>query len=283
MPYGSRYRRATRRTGGFRRRVTRGNTKAPVKKIVRRYNNKLFKARVQRVLRSSIERKMKVWNIFNDISPHGTGLVKGDPSTQRGVLHSNLLGTSALGGVNLVRGTNQEQFVGNRIENCKLRVRGFVKSLPYDGSSNTSTFPFEITVLFYKNKTTPAADPNSIKVYPNNTNDKINSLQATLYPWNRDEYVIFKTHTVRLRALPKEMTDDDAIINSTIASGTAYRRFSYSIPIKKTLMIPDLEVAPTNEWVGCSAYITNGDGTSYGAATRRASIYMDGILTWTDA
>lgn len=283
MPYARGYRRAARRPGGWRKRVATGNTKVPVKKVVRKYNNKLFKARVQRVLKSQIETKMKVWNICNNTSTIGTGLVKGTPSVQRGIQFYNILGEAAGGGMNMIRGLTQETFLGNKIENCKLRVRGLVKTLPWNSSTNPAQNGYEITLLFYKNKDTKAADPNNLKQYPNNTNDKISSVEATLYPWNRSQYVIKKVHTMRMRSLERDTSQEDAIINPQSSTGPAYRRFSFSVPIAKTLVIPDLDNAPGNDWCGLGIYITNGAGTAYGQGTHFASVYMDGIFTYQDA
>ena len=104
-----------------------------------------FATRVKRIIAGEAETKEKVVNIFNQSSILGTGL-KDDLTL--GLFQANLLDTMAI-----AQGTEQEERNGNKITECKLRVRGVIQSLPYDSTTNANLLPYEVHMVAYKQKT----------------------------------------------------------------------------------------------------------------------------------
>jgi hypothetical protein len=267
-------RRRTRRT--FRKKPT-------VRRAVKRVKTTNFNQKVMRVIKSNNETKMKVWNIYNNQSVKGTGLYKGDTSSSRGLYVANLLGATNIKGCNLTRGTNQEQFIGNQITNAKITLRGVVYSLPYANNSNPCQAPFELHIIFYKNKTTNAADPNSLLEYPNNTIGHIANVNTSCYPFNRDAYIIKKRLKFVMRAMPMERDGIESIQNPQTSNAMMFKRFSITLPLRKLIKYNDSEVSPENEWLGMGIYVLNGDGSDNDESQYRASVYMDGTIRFQDA
>lgn len=270
----------------YRRRkpaVRRPARKTAVRRAVRRAKTTTFNKKVMRVIKSNNETKMKVWNIYNNQAVKGTGLYKGDPNEARGLYLANLLGATNIKGCNLTRGTNQETFIGNQITNAKITVRGVVYSLPYTSNTNPCQAPFEFHILFYKNKTTNAADPNSLLEYPNNTVGAITNVNTSCYPFNRDAYIIKKRLKFIMRPMPMNNDGIESIQNPQTSNNAMFRRFSVTIPLRKLIKYNDQEVSPENEWLGCAMYVLNGDGSDNDEDQYRASVYMDGTIRFQDA
>ena len=135
------------------------------KRTAKRATKKMsFNERVRSVIRGSAETKEKVVNVFNESPINGCGLAQLSPI--QGVTQPNLLDT-----LDIEQGTEQEQREGNKIENCKLSVRGFIHSKPWDNVSgtNTSTVPYEVHMVFYKHKKSIDNSNTDLKILPNNT------------------------------------------------------------------------------------------------------------------
>lgn len=270
----------------YRRRARTRRTykkKPTVRRAVKRAKSTAFNQKVMRVIKSNNETKMKVWNIYNNQAVKGTGLYKGDPNDARGLYIANLLGGTAIKGCALARGTNQEQFIGNQITNAKITVRGVVYSLPYTSNTNPCQAPFEFNIIFYKNKTSNAADPNSLLEYPNNTVGNISNVNTSCYPFNRDAYIIKKRLKFIMRAMPMNNDGIESIQNPQTSNAMMFKRFSVTIPLRKLIKYNDGEDTPENEWLGCAMYVLNGDGSDNDENQYRASVYMDGTIRFQDA
>ncbi|MBA7547070.1 hypothetical protein ES705_39472 [subsurface metagenome] len=171
-------------------------------------------------------------------------------------------GTLAMG-----QGVSQQERVGNSIHSCKLNVKGFITSVPFTALTNTSPYPFEVHILFYKKKDDPINNPNEILQYPNNTNAWITGdAKSTMYPWNRKGYTIKKHRIFRMKANALAETSSApnviGIANPDFngASPEFFKRFSIDIPIKDSLQFDDSASGANNEWLSMACYVVNGDG-----------------------
>ena len=169
--------------------------------------------------------------------------------------------------------------LGNKIQNCKLNIRGFVHSRPFDATSNTNYYPFELHLLAYKRKDSPANNPDKILQGVNNTNVSIDgSAASTLLPFNRDGYVIKRHKVFKMKANPiaavSTIEHVVGVENPTYNAGDYqfFKRFSLNIPIKSTLLFDDAVQSPKNDWCCFSAYIINGDGLTSLNLQQRATI-----------
>ena len=90
-------------------------------------------------------------------------------------------------------------------------------------------------------------------------------LMNSLYPWNRDSYIIKKHRVFKMRPLAQVTsvsTDHNALANPQYSNAPAFQRFVQNIPISKKLIYADQNTTPSNDWVGVAFYIINGDGTN---------------------
>ena len=281
---------------GFFRRSKFRTRKPPARKAASKKSSKIsFDKKVELVLNKNLETKLKVSAVCNHVELPGAGLsdVVGVGSAP-GLVFNNLF-TS----LNLTRGSTQEAFAGNQIDNCKLQVRGFIDSLPYHADTNNHLLPYEVHMLVYKRKknigtgSTVSNDVLKLKTYPNNTCGGVTyEIMNSLYPWNKDGYIIKKHRVFRMRPRVAEVEGGDADhfqINSQMSNAPMFQRFVQDIPINSKLFIPDHEHLPANEWVGVAFYVINGDGghCTHGSHPPywddRCKVSMDVILKWKDA
>ena len=244
-----------------------------------------FNERVRKVLAGEAERKKKVVQIFQNSPIRGTGLDTAAAGGARGQYNINVLQTMAI-----AQGTEQEQREGNKISNCKLTVRGFVRSNGFSDTgaagTNNSSYPFEVHMVWYKNKvnySTSLNDYQNLKSLPNNQTGPIDgSIMNSLYPFNKDLYIIRRKRVFRLRPLPESTGSTDTMVNSQYSNAPQFLRFADTIDIHKDLKFNDGSNTPTNDWVGCVVYVVNGDGEDLATIQHRSNITMDAVLTYTD-
>ena len=258
--------------------------KSAAKKASKAAATKTFNTRVNKALTSLnvIERKQKTIT-FPTASTKGTGYETTDAATPvviRGIHISNVFAHCTLN-----RGDDQDEFTGNKISNVKLTFSGVAVSLPYNATTNNSTAPMEVWFVFYKNKAGVMAkgNPNGLKSYPNNTKGKIKEIFTSTYPWNREEYTIKGVKKFKLRARPKEMGDEDTVVNSQTSNAPTFRRFSYQLPVAKMLKYGDSDDMPSNDFLSMGIYIMDGYGEPLDPAQQRCKIYGSYYFSYTDA
>ena len=168
-----------------------------------------FNERVRKVMRGEAETKEKVVNIFNQSAVHGVGL---DATTTpaNGLTQTNILDV-----LSIQQGTEQEEREGNKIQDCRLRLRGFIQSNEYS-ATNTSTYPFEVHMVFFKEKKSILNDNSELKQLPNNNTGIVDgTVLNSLYPYNKDKYIIRKVRVFKLRPLNSGISStSSALINS---------------------------------------------------------------------
>ena len=238
-----------------------------------------FNERVRKVIHGEAETKEKVVNIFDNSSIYGSGLDATNPAQIKGLTQTNLLGV-----IGIAQGTEQEQREGNKIQDCRLRVRGFIQSQAYD-SNNTSDYPYEVHMVFFKQKKNIANSNIELKQLPNNATGAVDgTIQNTLYPFNKDMYIIRKVRVFKLRPLA-HLRNDAGIttaLNTQQSNAPAFIRFVETIDIHKELKFNDGEDTPTNDWCGVSLFVINGDGIVLDFTQVRAKAYMDAVLRYKD-
>jgi hypothetical protein len=237
-----------------------------------------FNKRVLQVVDRTRETKMKIFDCFTSEEIHGFGM-KTQGSTVQGIKINNLLSKAAL-----AQGTEQEQRIGNEVSNARLKLRGFIHSNTYDSATNNSTLPFEVHMVVYKRKKSIDNTFDIIKSLPSNSTGEIDgTLMNTLYPFNKDSYIIKKHRVFRMRPLSHE--DSTGPINPQSSNAPMFQRFIQEINISNKLMYSDTLTVPSNDWVGVLFYCINGDGESGGSASGqiRAKVTMDAVLTYKDA
>lgn len=246
-----------------------------------------------------VERKTVIFQIF--ASPDqldgenipGAGLTA-PAANALGLKATNLLNSSYL---NLQQGTGSNQRVGNKVQNCRLTVRGFVKTNPYSAANNPLQVPYFVHILAFKKKVDPSGDVNEIIKRPDNTVGAITySTRDQLMPFNRNAYIMRCVKRYKLRPPFSTVegnfdTDDetqDLILNGQQSNAPFCRFFSFNVPIAKTLLYDNQTTAaekhtPNNDWVTFAAYVSRGDGNAYAHTYEAAQIYADGLFTFTDA
>lgn len=301
MPYNGRPYRGTRRPvrRGTRAPARRRTTAPLVTKAVRRARTTAFNARVQRAIRPMMETKTVIFPIFastdglSGANIPGAGLFTPATNT-RGLKASNLLNNNYL---ELSKGTGSYQRVGNKVQNCKLRVRGFVKTNDTTLSNNLITMPYYVHIIAYKKKVDPSGDVMEMIKLPNNTVSYPSySTRDQLMPFNRNAYIIKRVKRFKLRPPVQTLdllmdTENDAYeapMNQQQSNAPICRFFSMDIPIAKTLLYDNQTTVgaahtPNNDWISLAAYVSLGDGSDFFHGYTACQIYADGIFTFTDA
>ena len=218
--------------------------------------------RIKAISLKQAETKVKTWRIFDAAEPINFGLQVG--TNAKGLLEPNILGGSIF---SMAQGTNQQQRIGNSISNCKLNIRGYVFSLPVNGTTNTSVYPYQVKLIIYKLKDAVTGSPNELLQYPNNTNGPFTGDTSTLlFPYNRKSYVIKKVVNLRLKSNPiasvSTVSDVVGVENPAFygSADQANRFFNFSVPIKDVLQFDDEGTIPSNEWCSFGVCVHNGDG-----------------------
>ena len=244
-----------------------------------------FNKRVLSVINRGRERKCKVYNLMTDLNVKGTGMAYyGSLGLHKG-LFANVLQLSSI-----TQGSAQDQRVGNQIGNCKLNIRGFVRTNPFSDVNNYSTLPYEVHILLYKNKFSNTNAFLDLKQEINNvvgivTGDAMN----TLRPWNRDKHIIKKHITLKLSPQPAidvhslAENQDATMINPNTSNYPTFRRFSVDVPIAKVLKYQDQSNVPTNDWLGLAIYCVAGDGIEVSQDIEKCKVSCDAYLTYEDA
>ena len=156
-----------------------------------------FNERVRKVIHGEAETKEKVVKVFEASPIRGTGLV---PVDGRGATIHNLLELLAV-----AQGDEQEQREGNKIEDCRLRVRGVIQSTVFDATTNNSLNGFEVHMVAFKLKKDIANGVENIKqLFGNQTGYASGTLMNSCFPYNKDGYIFRKIKTFRLRPLGGE-------------------------------------------------------------------------------
>jgi len=234
-----------------------------------------FNERVRKVIKGEAETKEKVVNIFNQSTINGTGL---DQSAMipTGLLQNNLLQTLAI-----AQGPNEEEREGNKIENCKLRVRGVIKARAWNAGVNPNTYPFEVHMVAYKLKSNVLNDTTDLKVLPNNQTGIVDgTLINSVYPYNKDKYIFRKLRVYRLR--PLAVDTEIAVLNGQNSNAPMFHRFMETLDIHKDLKFNDNSTTPSNDWCGIAFFVINGDGSTHYGNLSRADVTMDAILRYKD-
>lgn len=290
MPYGAR---TYRRTQPYRRRAayTRKPKRAPKTQATRKFGVAKTAA-LTRVVKSMINRsqetKLKVVNIQTDKEIPGAGLTDdGSVGYAAGLVDTNLFSTIAL-----AQGVQQEQRVGNKVDNAYLVITGVIRSDPHDDGRNASNLPFEVHMVAYRRRKSIMNTYDQLKTMPHNTVGPVNhSLINSTYPFNKDSYEILKHRVFKLRPLEANISNGDFLVNGQTSNAPMFRRFKQHLKISKKLLFQDGNTVPSNTWVGVAFYVINPDGSilhqpgvSHPSAYQvRARVTYDASLKFKDA
>ena len=236
-----------------------------------------FNDRVRKVIHGEAETKEKVVNIFNQSNINGCGL---DATTTpaNGLTQPNIL--SVLG---IAQGDSQEEREGNKIMDCRLRLRGLIQSKQSHSTTNPSDFPYEVHMVFFKEKKSIGNDNSQLKQLPNNNTGIVDgTVMNSLYPYNKDKYIIRKVRVFKMRPLYSSVGSTNSLINSQQSNAPAYKRFVETIDIHKDLKYNDQSNVPANDWCGVSFFVINGDNTALPETQVRAVVSMDAVLRYKD-
>lgn len=238
-----------------------------------------FNERVRKVISGEAETKMKVVNIFDQSNIIGVGLSQVPPLA--GALQPNLLETLAI-----AQGPEQEEREGNKISNATLTIRGVISSKQSAISDNDALkLPFEVHMVVFKEKKDNANSVQMLKVLPNNNTGPVDgSLINSVYPYNKDKYIIRKVRTFRMRPVPKDSGGQDTFFNAQTSNDPFFHRFVETIDIHKELKYNDQATAPSNDWCGVAFFVINADGDTTQPTTSgaRAEVTMDAVLRYKD-
>lgn len=261
--------------------------------VPRKGNNKAvkFNKKVMNVMNKQLETKMKQKTLADQVDVPGTGaFVTGTGTTNAGFHLINLLGSNGCG---LEQGTGVNQRVGIKVQPTRLNVKGFIYSKIWSQSTNPSVLPFEVHILFYKQKDNPIGNPNDIIYTEARSQTHIDgSAVRELFDWNTGEYVIKKHIVRRLKAYPaftSNATQNEEIINTTVGSSNNqnFFKFNCNVNIKKELIYPQGTAVsadtPTNDWLNMAVYVINGDGQPISVLQSRARLSAVATLHYKDA
>lgn len=277
--YGKPYKRPTRGRANYRTRV--GYSKKSIVKGKKTASTTKMVQIAKNVVMRNQEQKLFVHALYQNVGIKGMGIEADPLAGSAGILKAAMLNS-----LNVTQGSAQDQRIGNSTKTKSLTFRGVICSSPH-GANNTSLLPFEVHLLWYKPKKYTAVTPSDIKVAGSNTLVPIrHTLINTVYPWNRDKYII-KAHKVfRLRPAVASNTASSTL-NPQQSNAPYFHRFHVNIPVAKDMVWEDGVTAPSNDWMGFVAYVINADGSAQIDANNvwdtRATLTMDMVYQYTDA
>lgn len=282
---------------GIQKPFRRKRTTRPLKKAMLVPTKALTNA-VTKIQLSNQETKIFQVNLIQNQGIQGNGLDYNfaTDSYDGGGGHANVLASAAR------MGTGAEDFkrVGNDIRPVSMHLKGFLRCMPFDATTNSNRTPFDVYMVVYKKKDEPEGPTSQLSMYADGTKGKINGSIVTtvLNPFNRDNYVIKKL--VKFQMKPQPMINANPVDNPVTAmptienpstSNTAtrdyFRTFNVKVPIKKVLKYNSAaEGAPVNDWFGIGFYYINGDATATTASAAnqiRCQANVQTILRYKDA
>ena len=239
-----------------------------------------FKKKVLAVVRKVAERKFKVINLTQ-----GSGITSGglamDPT---GNIVNGYAQPLIIGQMGIAQGVEQEQRIGNTIQNCKLMLSGVVTCLPWSQTTNPGPNPFEVHMVVYKSKKDSQYNSvNWLKCAPANTDVPVDgTLHNTMFPWNKDGYKIVATRKWDMTAYHDNFggTAYASVMNQNF--GKTMHRFTVDCGIASKITYQDAFTSPSNDWVGVGFYVVNVDGTVETSGITRAAVVLDAKLSFTD-
>lgn len=257
------------------------------KKAVSSNRRSNFNKRVLSVINRNSETKMKVVSLAVGHSIYGQGLLatsQNQGSGHSGYIIPNLLGTNLM---EIFNGTEQEQKIGNKIRDARLIVSGCIKAQPYNATSNPYISPFEIHMVCYKSKSDPEGNPLQLKNKPSNqTGTCDGTLENTLYPYNRDKYLIHKVRVFKLRGFrPTETLNATDVIYETGGQSStlpSFVRFRCECPISNKVIYQDGQSVPSNTWCSLAFFVVDRMNNTITDTHTRAEIWLDGKITFKD-
>lgn len=237
-----------------------------------------FEKRVLSVVSKKAETKLKVIKQLNNsnlIAGSGYALTSG-----HGYAVPHVMSTIAL-----AQGTGNDERIGNKISNCKMRISGFVETLPYNPTTNISVVPYELHMVVLKTKSgQPLTNNfNDVKVYPNGVLGGIIDVASSCYPWNKDAYIIKKHKVFKLSASYPYMSGADPV-NVIIGMDPKFyfQRFSVEVPVDKNQQYNDGQVIPNNTDCSILWYVLNGDNIGLNASQVRCQVSYSTYFSFQD-
>uniref|UniRef100_UPI004047B319 hypothetical protein n=1 Tax=Limnohabitans sp. TaxID=1907725 RepID=UPI004047B319 len=252
-------------------------TKKPKSAPRRKYNRKpkskmTFEKRVMSVVHKQAETKQKVIALFDNTPVQGCGLISGVAVPQ------GLQVISIPSSMAVAQGTDQEQRLGNQINNCKLRCRGLIETLPYDATTNPNNYNYEVHMVIFKHKNDNQNNTQYFKQLPSGAIGPVDgTLINTMYPYNKDSFIIKKVKTFRMTPFISSAG------LQVLAQPNTYlfKRFYLDIPVPKIWKFQDGNTTPTNDWTSIGFYVVNADGST-NINQVRCQLTMDATLTYDD-
>ena len=268
----------------------KGNSKAKPttrKAVYRKVVKSNFNKRVLTVLNRNSETKMKIISLADNHSIYGQGLTstsQNQGSGHAGYLVPNLLDATLLG---LDMGANRNQRIGIKVNNARAVISGVIKAKPYNTTSNPFVSPFEVHMVCYKAKEDITGNGQylKLKTEQGQTNPD-GTIENTLYPYNRDKYVIHKVRVFKLRGFRSEETlNGQGVIYETggqSATLPSFVRFRCECPVAKKLMFNLNNSTSSNSWVSVAFYVVDRMNNTIQSTHTRCSVFMDAKLTFKD-
>jgi len=236
-----------------------------------------FEKRVLQVVTKKAETKIKTNPQLNN-----SNLITGsgfNTATGMGFAQSDVMLM-----VNLSQGVGNDQRIGNKISNCKLRISGFVETLPYHATTNTSQVPYELHMLILKRKDglANAVQYTDLKVYPGSTTGGLVDVISSCYPFNTDAYTIYKHKVFKLSATFPYVSGGLTDVFTGNNPNFWFQRFSVDIPVPKIQHYTDGAIIPNEIDASIIWYVINGDGVNLPANQVRCQATYASYFTFQD-
>jgi len=186
--------------------------------------------------------------------------------------------------VGLSQGVGNDQRIGNKISNCKLRLSGFVETMPFNATTNTSQVPFELHMVILKAKNGLPASLNftDVKTIPGSTTGGVVDVISSCYPWNTDAYTIKKHKIFKLAATFPYVSGSLTDVVTGSDPKFWFQRFNIDVPVDKTQTFTDGSITPAQTDYSIIWYVINGDGAALPASQVRCQVTYASYFTFQD-
>jgi hypothetical protein len=199
-----------------------------------------------------------------------------------------VLGPDPNNGLNIIQGTGQGQRIGNKISVKSLIIKGTICPKPYDITYNVSTFPLQVKMWIFYDKTAPNNIPNPTADFFQNGNSSkgwFGDLVDTWSPVNTDRYRVLATRTFKVGYASNEGTGAiQAYQGMTNNDYKMSANFSINLTkiFAKSVKYNDTSSYPTSRGLYCLFTYAAGTGGTLNSLVRAAEVQWMQSMKYTD-
>lgn len=270
---------------------------SPAKRVIKAAVAKVKVNNIKKIVKSVLKKNTELKiaqqiGLADNVNVSGTGLLYDGVTNLRGWCSGPSIPTGIIPSV--PSGTGEGNKIGNQIMPKNLILKYFLSALPTTDSTfvggNTNPFkgvPFRVRVIVFRHRfAIDDFSQTNILQNGNSTTSFGSGIDNFFRPYNKDEYTIVYSKTVKMSAV-KHVSGAGGTVISTenVPNGSlTFYAGSAKIPLPKKLRYNDGADVPTNQGYFMAVCYCNDDGSADSSGTyRRLQLNAETSMTYYDA